>query len=227
MAASPLESNCKRSVARMTQTGRVWRMPVKTDSSGYFARIASPAQALEGRRESKEDALHLWEGTMPTIKASLLTAILAFAAVQGAEAQVLTQRNVSLAMARTAAEASLRECASKGFPGTSVAVVDRAGQIVLIMRSDASTPQQPEMARRKAYTARMFRRSTVEWAKRTLEDPVTEPQRDLEDVIALAGGVPIMIGDEAIGGIGSAGSTQEQDDACAKAGLAAIANQLR
>jgi uncharacterized protein GlcG (DUF336 family) len=143
------------------------------------------------------------------------------------EAQVLTQRNVSLAMAKTIAEASLKECASKGFPGTSVAVVDRAGQVVLIMRSDASTAQQPEMARRKAYTARMFRRSTMDWAKRTLDDPVTEPQRDLEDVIALAGGVPINIGDETIGGVGSAGSTQEQDDACAKAGVAAIANQLR
>jgi glc operon protein GlcG len=67
----------------------------------------------------------------------------------------------------------------------------------------------------------------MDWAKRTLDDPVTEPQRDLEDVIALAGGVPITIGDETIGGVGSAGSTQEQDDACAKAGVAAVANQLR
>ena len=162
---------------------------------------------------------------------SIRIGALALAALTGlsvqADAQVLTQKNVSLAMAKVIAEASLRECASKGFPGTSVAVVDRAGQTVLIMRSDASTAQQPEMARRKAYTARMFRRTTMDWAKRTLDDPVTEPQRDLEDVIALGGGVPIMIGDEAIGGVGSAGSTQDQDDACAKAGVAAVANQLR
>jgi uncharacterized protein GlcG (DUF336 family) len=144
-----------------------------------------------------------------------------------AGAQVLTQKNVSLAMAKTIAEASLAECASKGFPGTSVAVVDRSGQVVLIMRSDASTAQQPEMARRKAYTARMFRRTTLDWAKRTLDDPLTEPQRDLADVIALGGGVPITVGDDTIGGVGSAGSTQEQDDACAKAGVAAVANQLR
>jgi uncharacterized protein GlcG (DUF336 family) len=162
---------------------------------------------------------------------SIRIGALALAAVIGlsvqAHAQVLTQKNVSLAMAKVIAEASLRECASKGFPGTSVAVVDRAGQVVLIMRSDASTAQQPEMARRKAYTARMFRRTTMDWAKRTLDDPVTEPQRDLEDVIALGGGVPIMVGEEAIGGVGSAGSTQDQDDACAKAGVAAVANQLR
>ena len=162
---------------------------------------------------------------------SIRIAALTLAAVGGvsitADAQVLTQKNVSLAMAKVIAEASLRECMSKGFPGTSVAVVDRAGQVVLIMRSDASTAQQPEMARRKAYTARMFRRTTMDWAKRTLDDPVTEPQRDLEDVIALGGGVPIMVGDETIGGVGSAGSTQDQDDACAKAGVAAVANQLR
>lgn len=164
---------------------------------------------------------------MFTLRATVLGVALAITATHGAGAQVLTQRNISLAMAKIMAEASLRECASKGFPGTSVAVVDRAGQVVLIMRSDLSTPQQPEMARRKAYTARMFRRTTMDWAKRTLDDPVTEPQRDLAEVIALAGGVPVTIGDEVIGAIGSAGSTQEQDDACAKAGVAAVANQLR
>jgi uncharacterized protein GlcG (DUF336 family) len=68
-----------------------------------------------------------------------------------AHAQVLMQRNVSLAMAKTIAEAALAMCAARGY-STSVAVVDRAGQTVLLMRSDNATPQTPEMARRKAYT---------------------------------------------------------------------------
>lgn len=155
-----------------------------------------------------------------------IAVIAAVGLASAADAQVITRRDVSLAMAEKAAKASLAECSAKGF-STSVAVVDRSGQTILIMRGDGGTAQQPEMARRKAYTARMFRRTTEDWAKRTLDDPVTYPQRDLEDVIALSGGVPINIGDETIGGIGSAGSTQVQDDLCAKAGLAAIADQLR
>ncbi len=155
-----------------------------------------------------------------------LAAVVLVAAGTGASAQVLTQRNVSLAMAEKIAKAALAECNAKGF-STSVAVVDRSGQTIILMRGDGGTAQQPEMARRKAYTARMFRRTTEDWAKRTLDDPVTEPQRDLEDVIALSGGVPINIGDDTIGAVGSAGSTQVQDDLCAKAGVAAVADQLR
>ena len=44
--------------------------------------------------------------------------------------------------------------------------------------------------------------------------------RDLPDVLALAGGVPIKMGEETIGAVGSAGSTLEQDDTCARTGAA-------
>ncbi len=141
-------------------------------------------------------------------------------------AQVLMQRNVSLDMAKTIADAALAMCAARGY-STSVAVVDRAGQTVLLMRSNDATPQTPEMARRKAYTARMFRRTSADWAARTLEDPVRLPQRDLADVLALGGGVPIMIGDETIGGAGSAGSTQQLDNDCAQAGVDAAVSRLQ
>jgi uncharacterized protein GlcG (DUF336 family) len=60
----------------------------------------------------------------------------------------------------------------------------------------------------------------MEWAKRTAEDPALAPQRDLPDVLALAGGVPIKLGKETIGAVASSGSTQTLDDACAQAGAA-------
>ena len=77
------------------------------------------------------------------------------------------------------------------------------------------------MARRKAYTARMFRSSTVEFQKRTA-DPAYAAQRDLPDILALGGGVPIQAGGDTIGSVASSGSG-EQDDACAKAGIAKVA----
>ena len=144
------------------------------------------------------------------------------AAAQG----LVTQRNLSLAMAKTIAEAALAECQSKGFH-TAVAVVDRAGQVLVLLRDEQGTAQQGEMARRKAFTARMFRTSTLEFQKRTASDPTLLAQRDVADILALGGGVPIQVGNEIIGGVGSSGSNQNTDDACARAGVAKVADQLK
>lgn len=145
---------------------------------------------------------------------------------QGAVADgVVMQRNLSLSMAKTIAEATLAACKAKGY-STSAAVVDRAGQVMVILRDEQASAQTAEMARRKAYTARMFRTTTLEFQKRTAE-PAFAAQRDVADILALGGGVPILVGKEVIGGVGSSGSSQEQDDACAKAGVAKVADLLK
>jgi uncharacterized protein GlcG (DUF336 family) len=139
---------------------------------------------------------------------------------------LVTQRILSLDLAKTIAEATLGECKAKGFH-TAAAVVDRAGQLLVLLRDEQATGQVGEMARRKAYTARMFRMTTAEFQKRTTPDSPTAGQRDVADILALSGGVPIKVGDEIIGGVGSSGSNLEQDDACAKAGVAKVANLLK
>ena len=121
---------------------------------------------------------------------------------------LVTQRNLSLPMAKTIAEAALAACKAKGF-STAVAVVDRAGQVMVILRDEQATAQQAEMARRKAYTARMFRTTTLEFQKRTSE-PNYAAQRDIADILALGGGVPIQAGTDVIGGVGSSGSNQDR-----------------
>ncbi|MEO8258225.1 MAG: heme-binding protein [Acidobacteriota bacterium] len=152
---------------------------------------------------------------------------IAVIASDGATAQgVVLQRNLSLAMAKTIAEATLAECKAKGF-STAAVVVDRAGQVMVILRDEQGTAQMVEMARRKAYTARMFRTSTLEFQKRTASDPTLAPQRDVADILALGGGVPIQVANDTIGGVGSSGSSQDMDDACARAGVAKVADQLK
>ena len=159
-------------------------------------------------------------------KAILAASLLALAPWYAGAQGVVMQRNLSLGMAKTIAEAAQAECKSKGY-NTSVAVVDRAGQVLVIMRDEQATAQTAEMARRKAYTARMFRISTMEFQKRTSEDPGREAQRDLVDILALSGGVPIQVGTDTIGAVGSAGSSLEQDDACARAGVAKVKDLLK
>jgi uncharacterized protein GlcG (DUF336 family) len=138
-------------------------------------------------------------------------------------AQVLTQRDVSLRMALTIAEAALAECGVN----TSVAVVDRAGRLRVFLQGDKAAPHNLELARRKAYTARTFSRTSAEWAK--LTETKNAGQRMLADVIPLGGGVPIKVGDETIGGVGLSGAPmgQAQEEACGKAGIAKVADQLR
>lgn len=139
---------------------------------------------------------------------------------------VVMQRNLSLPMAKMIAEATLAECKSKGF-NTAAAVVDRAGQVLVLMRDEQATMQMAEMARRKAYTARMFRMNTADFQKRTITDPTYAAQRDIADVLALGGGMPIQVGNDTFGGVGSAGSNQQTDEGCAKAGIAKVAELLK
>lgn len=138
---------------------------------------------------------------------------------------IVMQRNLSLGMAKTIAEATLEACQAKGYH-TAAAVIDRAGQVLVILRDEQASATSAEMARRKAFTARVFRSTTLEFQKRTM-DPAFSAQRDVKDILALGGGVPIMVGREIIGGVGSSGSSQEQDDACAKAGVAKVGDLLK
>ncbi len=145
-------------------------------------------------------------------------------------AQPIMQANISLAHAMKIVDAVLAECSQPGDRVTvSVAVVDRAGQPVMQVRADTAAPHNWELVYRKAYTARTFRRNSIDWRDRTAGGADREGQRMLKDVIPLGGGAPIMIGNETIGAVGVSGSPDGQpgDTACAEVGAAAIADDLK
>ena len=160
-----------------------------------------------------------------SVRLSLMAGLAVLVAVSSsARAQVLSEKNISIKMALAIAETALNECT----PRVSVAVVDRAGHLRVFVQGDGAAPHNLELARRKAYTALTFRRTSADWAKRTAEGDVAG-QRSLTDVIPLGGGVPIMIGDDAIGSVGLSGAPggQTQEEACAKAGIAKVQDQLK
>jgi len=150
----------------------------------------------------------------------------ASAVVSLAQAQLLTHRDLSYAMAKTIAETAIDSCAAKGY-AVSAVVVDRAGEVVVAMRADNAGPHTMENARRKAYTARSFRTSTTAYAKRFADnDPVVRQQVTLPNVIAIPGGLPVKFGDEVIAGVGVSGSPGV-DEPCVQAGLDKVADQLK
>ena len=150
-----------------------------------------------------------------------------------AGAQVLTERNVSVHMALTIAETALAECGDH----VSVAVVDRTGRLRVFLQGDGAAPHNIELARRKAYTAETFGRPSAEWAQRTDTGAAAASgngqnisgQRALTDVIPLQGGVPIKVGNVTIGGVGLSGAPKggPQEEACGKAGVDKVADQLK
>jgi uncharacterized protein GlcG (DUF336 family) len=156
--------------------------------------------------------------------AAATAAVSAIIAVPGAAgAQVLMERDVSVKMALAIAETALAECGQR----VSVAVVDRAGRLRVFLQGDGAAPHNIELARRKAYTARTFGRTSLEWAQRT--ETTLPGQRELTDVIPLQGGVPIKVGNDTIGGIGLSGAPNggPQEEACGIAGIAKVADQLK
>ena len=164
-------------------------------------------------------------------------AVAAIIVVPGsAGAQVLTEKNVSVKMALTIAETALAECGDQ----VSVAIVDRTGRLRVFLQGDGAAPHNIELARRKAYTAETFGRPSAEWAARTDTAAAATAaasgngqnisgQRALTDVIPLQGGVPIKAGDVTIGGVGLSGAPKggPQEEACGKAGVDKVADQLK
>lgn len=138
---------------------------------------------------------------------------------------VVTQKNVSLAMAQTIAQAALAQCESMGFK-VSVAVVDKGGLTIVMLRGDGAGLHTPEGAERKAYTARTFSQPSADFVKRLSDRPDTVGSRQYTRVLALGGGLPIKVGSEVVGAVGVSGSPGK-DDVCSQAGIDKVADQLR
>ncbi len=163
---------------------------------------------------------------MPRILTSLTALATAALLSSTAHAQgVLTQKNVSEAMAQTIASAALAQCQSMGFK-VSVVVIDRDGLQVVMLRGDGAGLHTPEGADRKAYTARAYSSPSANFAKRVQAEPAYAPAMQYTRILALGGGLPIKVGDEVIGAVGVSGSPGK-DDVCSQAGLDKVADQLK
>jgi len=161
--------------------------------------------------------------------AGLLLLALGSTAGNFAQAQVLMQPNISIAQARLIVDTIITECsASDDLLTVTIAIVDRAGDPIMQVRADTASPHNWELAFRKAYTARTFRRTSLSFRDRSAGDAPLMGQRTLSNIVPLGGGVPIMMGDVPLGGVGVSGAAggQEADTACSEAGIAAIADQL-
>src|SRR5450631_3200255 len=153
-------------------------------------------------------------------------AAVAIALSAPAGAQLIAHKDLSAAMALTMAQTAIDTCKANGY-AVSVTVVGRNGEILLQVRGDNTGPHTMENSMRKAYTARTFRIPSGEIVARLKADPAFALIH-LKNVIANQGALPIKVGDEVIGGAGASGAPGgEKDEACVKAGIDKVADQLK
>ena len=161
---------------------------------------------------------------------SLSVRLLAYAGIiavaSPASAQLITEKALSVSTALTIAQTAYETCKAQGYH-VSVHVLGREGQVLIGLRGDGTSPHTFENSQRKAYTARTFRQSSGEFAQRLKDNPAFGAQF-LTGVIAIQGGLPIKVGDDVIGSVGVSGAPGgEKDEACSKAGLDKVADQLK
>lgn len=142
-----------------------------------------------------------------------------------AQETTVTSKSLSPELALEAARGALADCQKRGYQ-VAIAVVDRFGVPQVMLRDRFAGPHTPPTATGKAWTAVSFRSSTNDLVTAT-QAPAMQGLRHLPNVVLIGGGVMIEAAGTLIGGIGVSGAPGgDADEACAKAGIAAIKDKL-
>jgi uncharacterized protein GlcG (DUF336 family) len=146
--------------------------------------------------------------------------------VAPASAELLAHKDLTAAIAITIAQTAIETCKANGY-AVSATVVGRNGEIIVQVRGDNTPPHTMENSFRKAYTARTLRSPSGALVDRLKADP-TLGFIHLSNIIAFQGALPIKLGDETIGAAGASGAPGgEKDEACVKAGIDKVADELK
>jgi len=125
---------------------------------------------------------------------------------------------VTIEQAKKIAAGAVAECMANKW-NVAVAVVDPSGNLVYFERIEQTQHASGEIAILKAKAAATYRRPTRAFMDAINKGPATAT---LPGVVGSPGGNPIMVSGRVIGAVGVSGVTGDQDEQCAKAGLAAM-----
>ncbi|WP_398472132.1 heme-binding protein [Tardiphaga sp.] len=159
------------------------------------------------------------------IIAAVMASAIGLAAPAAAQAPE-TEKNISMGLAMAIIQGTLEQCTKDGYK-VSITIVDKAGNVAAQLRGDGTNPHTMEFSRLKAWTSRTRGQTSLEFMKVTA-DPANAYLRQIPNVVAVGGGVPIKAGNEIIGAIGVSGAPGgEKDEVCANAGIAKVEAALK
>jgi uncharacterized protein GlcG (DUF336 family) len=126
--------------------------------------------------------------------------------------------------AAAAAVAAAARWAEEAGIKVNVAVVDAGGNLAGFLRMPGAFLHSIDIAIDKAYTAAGFGLPTGAWAEALkAHSPAVRAGIPLRPrMVCFGGGLPLLHEGRLIGGIGVSGGSEQQDEACARAGVTAI-----
>ncbi|MCH8016815.1 MAG: heme-binding protein [Acidobacteria bacterium] len=133
---------------------------------------------------------------------------------------MITVKRLSIDDARVLIEGAEEKSREIGVPMCS-AVTDEAGNLIAFTRMDGAKISSISIAMDKAFTAAAAKKGTHEYnqlavpGKPTFGIHVTNQGR----FSIIGGGLPIIINDEVVGGIGISGGTAEEDQIVAQGAI--------
>jgi glc operon protein GlcG len=128
---------------------------------------------------------------------------------------------VTLAAARRAVDAALEEAASLGV-SVVIAITDATAELKALARMDGSPLLSVGVAQDKAWTVSAFGMPTHAWEQLLRDEPSLAALGSGRRLMPVPGGVPLVVADRVVGGIGVSGATSAQDRRIAEAGAAAV-----
>jgi len=136
---------------------------------------------------------------------------------------VVNIKRMSMDVALRIAQAAINQCRKEGVQ-VAVTVVDRGGHPQVMLRDVLAQDLSLDISRKKAYTAMTFNMVTSEMVGR-FKGPYSVPKVDT--LLISPGGIPVTASGNIMGGVGVSGAPSgEIDEKCAKAGVAAVIDDL-
>lgn len=164
--------------------------------------------------------------TFLSLAATVLSASLLPAAPASAQDGTFALKSLTPETALSAARAAMAHCRAQGFQ-VAVAVVDRSGVLQVLLRDRYAGAHTLEVATDKAWTAASFKIATSSLAAETQAGKPMSGLRAVPRVMAAGGGQVIEGAGSLLGAIGVSGAPGgEADEACADAGIKAIADAV-
>ena len=141
-----------------------------------------------------------------------------FAAIAIATLAVTTPRVSAAQLADT--KMLTADAAKQNKWNVAIAITDAAGDLLGFLKLDNASTGSVQIAQGKARTAARFGRPTKVYADRILTDTLTF--LSVDGLVALQGGLPIIVGGKVIGAVGVSGATSAQDEQVAATAIAAV-----
>lgn len=149
----------------------------------------------------------------------MVGALLSIGIAGAAEAQLAEQKVLTLAAVKQIMNAAEAEAVRNNW-SVSIAIVDDHGELLAFRRMDGASIASVDISRGKARTAARMRRPT-----KAIEDALAAGRTAMltvDGLVALQGGLPIVVDGVVIGAVGVSGVTSQQDEQVAAAGIAAL-----